>query len=126
MGTISYMSPEQALGEKLDHRTDIFSLGVVLYEIATGIHPFAGKSEASTYDAILHKSPARMNQANPILPIELDQIVRRALEKDPAQRYQAASDLRADLKQLEHSTPSTGRKFVRGPRTLQRALIPSA
>jgi serine/threonine protein kinase/tetratricopeptide (TPR) repeat protein len=107
MGTIGYMSPEQALGEALDHRTDIFSLGVVLYEIATGTHPFAGKSEASIYDAILHKTPARINDANPILPLELDQIIRRALEKAPANRYQTASEFRADLKQLAHPADST-------------------
>ena len=127
MGTVSYMSPEQALGETLDHRTDIFSLGVVLYEIATGIHPFAGKSEASTYDAILHKNPARMNDANPILPIELDQIVRHALEKDPAKRYQSASELRADLKQLQDATSPTGvMRFARRPRHLRAAVIASA
>jgi serine/threonine protein kinase/tetratricopeptide (TPR) repeat protein len=126
MGTASYMSPEQALGETLDHRTDIFSLGVVLYEVATGTHPFVGKSEASTYDAILHKSPARIDEANPILPIELDQIVRHALEKDPTRRYQTASELRADLKQLDHAAPSTGAtRFARRPRRLRRALIPS-
>jgi eukaryotic-like serine/threonine-protein kinase len=127
MGTASYMSPEQALGETLDHRTDIFSLGVVLYEIATGIHPFAGKSEASTYDAILHKNPPRMNDANPILPIELDQIVRHALEKDPAKRYQSASELRADLKQLQDATSPTGvMRFARRPRHLRAAVIATA
>jgi serine/threonine-protein kinase len=127
MGTASYMSPEQALGEPLDHRTDIFSLGVVLYEIATGNHPFAGKSEASTYDAILHKSPGRIDETNPILPIELDQIVRHALEKDPAKRYQTASELRADLKQLEHATSPTGvMRFAHRPRHLRAVIIASA
>jgi serine/threonine-protein kinase len=125
MGTIGYMSPEQALGEALDHRTDIFSLGVVLYEIATGTHPFAGKSEASIYDAILHKTPPRINDANPILPLELDQIIRHALEKNPAQRHQTASELRADLKQLEHTTTSIKPSAVR-PSPRSRRIVISA
>lgn len=106
MGTVSYMSPEQALGEKLDHRTDIFSLGVVLYEMATGLRPFGGKSDAAVYDAILNKAPASLGEIAPLLPIELDQIVHRALEKDREMRYQTASDLRADLKRLERDTHS--------------------
>jgi Tol biopolymer transport system component len=104
MGTISYMSPEQALGQPLDHRTDIFSLGVVLYELATGTRPFEGKSDAAIYDAILHKTPASMIGPEPIVPAELDRIVRRALEKDRALRYQDAAELRADLKRLERDT----------------------
>ena len=114
MGTISYMSPEQALGQPLDHRTDIFSLGVVLYELATGTRPFEGKSDAAIYDAILNKAPAPMIDSEPIVPAELDRIVRRALEKDRARRYQDAAELRADLKRLDRETET------------QEATIPSA
>ena len=104
MGTINYMSPEQALGQPLDDRTDLFSLGVVLYEIATGARPFEGESDAAIYDAILNKAPP--TRANPILPPELDRIIRHALEKDRELRYQTANDLRADLKRLEHNSAS--------------------
>ena len=97
MGTIGYMSPEQALGKPLDQRTDIFSLGVVLYEMATGARPFDGDSDAAVYDAILHKAPPRSQK----LSNELDGVIRHALEKEPAARYQTASELRADLKRIE-------------------------
>jgi serine/threonine protein kinase/Tfp pilus assembly protein PilF len=97
MGTVGYMSPEQALGKSLDSRTDIFSLGVVLYEMVTGIRPFDGDSDAAVYDAILHKAPSR----NEKLSNELDGVIRHALEKEPAARYQTASELREDLKRIE-------------------------
>jgi serine/threonine protein kinase/Tfp pilus assembly protein PilF len=97
MGTIGYMSPEQALGKSLDHRTDIFSLGVVLYEMATGARPFDGDSDAAVYDAILHKAPPRDQK----ISNALDVVIRHAVEKEPAARYQAASELRADLKRIE-------------------------
>ena len=100
MGTVNYMSPEQALGQPLDHRTDIFSLGVVLYELATGRRLFAGGSEAATYQRILNQEPPPMHSVDPALPGEFDLVVRRALEKDPARRYQSATDLREDLRRL--------------------------
>jgi eukaryotic-like serine/threonine-protein kinase len=104
MGTVHYMSPEQALGQPLDHRTDIFSLGVVLYELATGARPFEGKTEAAVYDAILNKTPASIIGSQSLVPAELDGIVRRALEKDRALRYPDAAQLRADLTRLERDT----------------------
>ncbi|MCA1657730.1 MAG: serine/threonine-protein kinase, partial [Verrucomicrobiaceae bacterium] len=107
MGTINYMSPEQALGKPLDHRTDIFSLGVVLYEIATGRRLFDGESEASIYDRILNGAPARMREIDPELPAEFELVVRHALEKDPERRYQSAAELRSDLKRLAHGTGET-------------------
>jgi eukaryotic-like serine/threonine-protein kinase len=107
MGTLNYMSPEQALGQPLDHRTDIFSLGVVLYEIATGHRLFEGKSEAATCDCILHQAIPPMQDFAPSLPAELDLVTRRALEKDPARRYQTAADLREDLKRLAQGSGST-------------------
>jgi eukaryotic-like serine/threonine-protein kinase len=107
MGTINYMSPEQALGQPLDHRTDIFSLGVVLYEIATGHCPFAGKNDVATCDRILHQAIPPMQEFAPSLPVELDQVTRRALEKDPGRRYQTASDLREDLQRLAQGSSPT-------------------
>ncbi|MGZ5022545.1 MAG: protein kinase domain-containing protein, partial [Chthoniobacterales bacterium] len=107
MGTVNYMSPEQALGKPLDHRTDIFSLGVVLYEIATGRRLFAGQSEAATYDCILNQEPPPMREIDPALPDEFELVVRRALEKDPERRYQSASDLRDDLKRLASGNEQT-------------------
>jgi serine/threonine protein kinase/Flp pilus assembly protein TadD len=107
MGTINYMSPEQAMGQALDHRTDVFSLGVVLYELATGQRLFEGKSDAAVYDSILHKETPPLRQFAPASPIELDQVIRRALEKDPARRYQTAADLRADLKRLSEGAGKT-------------------
>lgn len=107
MGTVNYMSPEQALGKPLDHRTDIFSLGVVLYEIATGTRLFAGRSEAATYNCILNQEPPPLRDVDPALPEELDLVLRRALEKDPARRYHSATDLRDDLRRLAAGSEQT-------------------
>jgi eukaryotic-like serine/threonine-protein kinase len=97
VGTVSYMSPEQARGEELDVRSDLFSFGIVLYEMATGRQPFTGSTSAVIFTAILTKAPLSLIQINPELPNQLEQIINKALEKDRALRYQIASDLRADL-----------------------------
>jgi hypothetical protein len=106
LGTISYMSPEQATGEELDERTDLFSLGVVLYECATGRHPFPGKTSAVVLSAILNRAPVAPVMINPDLPIRLQEIINNCLEKDRELRYQSAADLRADLKRLRRDIES--------------------
>ena len=106
VGTIAYMSPEQARGEELDARTDLFSFGAVLYEMATGRMAFSGNTAAIIHDAILNRAPAPQTQANPNSPAELVRIVSKALEKDRKLRYQNASDLRADLQRLKRDTDS--------------------
>jgi serine/threonine protein kinase/Flp pilus assembly protein TadD len=120
LGTVAYMSPEQARGEELDARSDLFSFGAVLYEMATGRQAFGGNTAGTIYDAILHATPEPPDRINTALPAGLDQVIAKALEKDRRLRYQTASDLRADLQRLRHDsdsgqTPRAGRAAARAP-----------
>src|SRR5262249_55063223 len=100
MGTLAYLSPEQARGEQVDHRTDIFSLGVTLYEMIAGVRPFAGESSGAILDAILNREPEPVTVERQNSSTELNRIVNRALKKDRRARYQNAYDLRDDLQRL--------------------------
>jgi len=106
VGTIAYMSPEQAMGEELDRRTDLFSLGLVVYEMATGRQAFSGSTSAAVFDGILNRAPVPPLQLNPQLPAKLEEILEKALEKDRKLRYQSASDFRVDLQRLNRGSDS--------------------
>jgi eukaryotic-like serine/threonine-protein kinase len=113
IGTVAYMSPEQAEGKAVDPRSDIFSLGVILHEMATGERPFKGDTSVSIISAILKDTPPPITDTNPVLPADLARIVRRCLAKDPSRRYQTAADLRNELEDLKQDTNGSGISSVR-------------
>ena len=122
LGTVAYMSPEQARGEEVDARTDLFSFGVVLYEMATGLPAFAGGTTATVFEAILNRTPPSLSGTNRNLPEGLDQIVGKLLEKDRRLRYQSATELRADLQRLKREIDS-GRVAPAGARDKSVAVL---
>jgi serine/threonine protein kinase/outer membrane protein assembly factor BamD (BamD/ComL family) len=124
VGTIAYMSPEQARGEALDARTDLFSFGLVLYEMATGRRAFGGTTTAIVFDAILNRTPQSVSEVNPSIPAELDRIIGKAVEKERELRYQNALDLRTDLQRLKRDSESSARIAV-ASRSMNAAATPS-
>ena len=125
LGTVAYMSPEQVRGEKLDARTDLFSFGLVLYEMATGRQAFTGNTSGIIFNAILEREPAPASRVNPDLPPKIEEIISKAIEKDPKLRYQHAADLRTDLQRLKRDS-SSARHSALTTDTTSTAGIPFA
>src|SRR5215467_8118389 len=125
-GTIAYMSPEQVRGKELDTRTDIFSFGAVLYEMATGVLPFQGGNQSAVCEAILNVDPVSPASLNPVVPVRLEDLIHRALEKDRELRFQHASDMRAELQRLRRDMDPSGsiRAGSSGPRVLRSTANP--
>jgi serine/threonine protein kinase len=123
VGTVAYMSPEQAAGKPVDARSDLFSIGVILYEMATGQKPFKGDSSVSLLSSILKDTPASVIDLNPALPPELGRIIRRCLMKDPARRYQTAADLRNELEDLQQDLQSGAAVLPQSKPTLAGSTV---
>ena len=122
VGTVAYMSPEQVRGDALDPRTDLFSLGVVLYEMATGRQAFSGATTGVVFEAILNREVAPVAEVNPSVPAELVHIIGKALEKDRELRCQTAAEIRADLKRLRRDASSSGKAKAAGPPEVARQV----